>query len=363
MEYPRQITVTQTVAILISTIIGVGILSFPLFAVQEANTAAPLVTLLGILLAFFGLWVLTMLGMRFPNQSIIHYSEMIIGKWLSYVGSILIILFFIVLTSLTAREFGEVVVINVLNKTPIEVTVIVMLLLATLSSRNDILTFAYMHYFYMPIVLFPGILIVILSMKNSDLINILPLLGNQPTNMMSGLLIIAALFQGSFVISIIIPSMRTPNKSMLASIWGMGITGLLYLMIVFSVVAVYGTEETKRFLWPTLELVKTTSLPANVLERIDAAFIAIWVTAVFTTLLSSYYFSIHCLSNLFRLKDHRIFSFFILPIVFVIAMLPQNVLQMYAIIKVVGKIGLWITIVYPCVLLIVAWIRKKRGTS
>lgn len=363
MEYPRQITVSQTVTILISTIIGVGILSFPLFAVQAANTGAPLVTLLGIVLAFLGLWVITFLGMRFPRQSIIQYSEEIVGKWLSFVGSFLIIVFFIILTALTAREFGEVVVINVLNRTPIEVTVIIMLLLATISARNDIFTFAYIHFFYTPIVLFPAILIVVLSLKNSDLVNVQPYWGNQPTNMLPGILTIAALFQGSFVISMIIPSMRNPQKAMKASIWGMVITGSIFLMIVFCVVAVFGAEATRFFLWPTLELVKTTSLPANVLERIDAAFLAIWVTAVFTTLLSSYYFSIHCLSNLFRLKDHRLFSYFILPIVFLIAMLPQNVLQLYAIIKQIGRIGLVITIVYPALLLVVAIIRKKRGTT
>lgn len=363
MENPRQITVIQTITILTSTMIGVGILSFPLFAVQAANAGAPMVTLLGIVLAIIGLWLITLLGMRFSNQTIIEYSADIIGKWPAFFGSLFIIGFFTILTSLTAREFGGVVVTNVLPGTPIDVTVIVMLLLAAISARHQMMTFAYMHFFYTPIILFPAIIIVVLSLKNADFINLQPFLGNEPRNMLPGILTIAALFQGSFVMTMVIPSMSRPEKALKASVWGMGVSGLLYLMIIVAVLGVYGAEEIKLFIWPTYELVKTTSLPANVLERIDAAFLAVWVTAVFTALLSSYFFIIHSLSKLFKVQDHRLFSFFLLPFVYVIAMIPQNVLQVYDVIKLVGRIGLAITIVYPAILLVIAMIRKKRGTS
>ena len=79
MEHPRQITVIQGAAILISTIIGVGVLALPRFAVEAADTGASLVTFLGFLLACIGLGLITLLGMRFPNKSIVQYSEDILG--------------------------------------------------------------------------------------------------------------------------------------------------------------------------------------------------------------------------------------------------------------------------------------------
>jgi spore germination protein len=54
-------------------------------------------------------------------------------------------------------------------------------------------------------------------------------------------------------------------------------------------------------------------------------------------------------------------SFFLLAFVFIMAMLPQNILQMYTIIQNFGRIGLIITIAYPSVLLVIALLRKKRG--
>ncbi len=363
MKHARQITTVQVAAILTSTIIGVGVLPIPLFAVRGAESGAPLVTLLGGLLAFVGLYLITRLGMRFPEQSIVQYGEVIIGKWLSWIGSVGVVGFFAILTSLTAREFGEVVITSVLTKTPLEVTVIVMLALAAISTRNDITTFAYIHLFYFPLLLGPALLIVALSLKNADAINLQPIWGNSHSGMMASVLTIAALFQGSFIITTIIPSMRHPRKAMKASLFGIVIAGGMYVTIVAATVGVFGSEETKNLLWPTLELAKATSLPANVLERLDAAFLAVWVTAVFTTLYSSYFLAVMEMSKLFRLRDHKLFSFFLLPVVFSMAMVPHNILHMYEIIQNVGRIGLYVTIVYPGFLLLVAILRKKRGES
>jgi spore germination protein len=361
VEYPKQVTMIQAAIVIFSTIIGVGILALPRIAVEKVDTGSPFLTFLGMTIAFFGLFIVTKLGTRFPNKSIIQYSEIIVGKWPGRIGSLFIILFFTILTALTSREFGEVVITSVLRQTPLEVTVIVMLVLAAFASRNDLTTFTYIHHFYFPFILFPAIVIVALSLKNANPIYLQPIFGNDPDGMVTGALTVAALFQGFFVVTLIIPMMRNPKRAMKASIYGMLLAGGLYIAIVTATLSVFGAEETKNVLWPTLELAKMTSLPGEVLERLDAAFLAIWVTAVFTTLLSSYYLVIHFTSKLFQLRDHKMLSFFVLPYIFVIAMLPQNILQMYEIIEIIGRVGLLITIGYPTFLYLVAIIRKKRG--
>ncbi|WP_373230555.1 hypothetical protein [Cohnella sp.] len=62
--------------------------------------------------------------------------------------NIFIIGFFAMVSSLTGREFGDMVITSVWKKTLLEVTVIIMLLLATVTSRKSITVFAYMHHFF-----------------------------------------------------------------------------------------------------------------------------------------------------------------------------------------------------------------------
>ena len=363
MGDPKEITTLQTSSIIISTIIGVGVLPLPLFAVRAGDTGAPLVTLAGIALAAIGLFIITLLGMRHPDKTIITYSQLIIGKWLGRFCSLFIIFFFLVLTGLASREFGAVVVSAVLRETPLEVTVIVMLLLACLSCRNNINVFSYIHNFYVPIILAPAIIVVVLSLKNANILYLRPLIGTNYYNMFTGMLTISALFQGSFIITMIIPSMKTPNKALKASFWGIFISGGLYLSLVIATVAVFGPEEIKQIFWPTLELARTTTVPGNILQRLDVIFLAVWVTAVFTTLFSSYYFTIHAIKEFCHLQDHKMLTYFILPFVFILAMIPQDILQMYEVIQYVGRAGLLITILYPSLLLgidfLKGWRRKK----
>src|SRR5690606_18840813 len=113
--------------------------------------------------------------------------------------------------------------------------------------------------------------------------------------------------------------------------------------------------------WPTLELARATSLPGNLLQRLDVVFLAVWVTAVFTTIFSSYMFTVYSMSKFLKLKNHKLFTFFILPIVFVIAMIPQDTVEMYQIISIFGRLGLIATIVIPIILLFIAKIRKLKA--
>jgi spore germination protein len=361
MEYPRQITVIQAAIILFSSIIGVGVLPLPLFAVRGADTGAPLVTLLGILLSTVGLIFLALLGMKYPGRSIVQYSEEIIGKWPARVMNLFLVLYAAQLTAIGSREFGEVVVTSVLQRTPIEVTVTVMLLLAALSSRCDLTTFAYIHHLYFPLIIFPVILIVALSLKNSHVLNLMPIWGNEPGGMLAAGVIVATLFQAYIIITIVIPGMRRPDRALSASLWGMLMAGGLYLMIVIATVSVFGPEEIKNLLWPTLELAKTTSLPANVLERLDGAFLAVWVTAVFTSLFAFYYLTIRFLSQMFGLRDHKLFSIIILPYLFIIAMVPSSIVDMYQKITQFGAWGMLITLVYPILLFFISLFRRKKG--
>jgi len=360
MEDPKEVTTVQAATTLISTIIGVGVLPLPLFAVRAGDTGAPFITLLGIGIAAFGLFVVTKLGLRHSDKTIITYSEDILGKWLGRFFSLFVIVFFSILTALAAREFGAVVITAVLLETPLEVTVIVMLLLAAISARNTMNTFAYIHNFYIPIILAPVLIIVALSLKNANFLYVRPFISSGLHDSFFGALTIAALFQGSFIMTLIIPSMKNPKSAMKAGWWAIFISGGLYLLLVLATVAIFGAEEIKRLYWPTLELARTTSLPGNILQRLDVIFISVWVIAVFTTIFASYFLTIHSVKQLFRLQDHKMLAYFMLPFIFILAMLPQNIVQLYDVIKIAGRAGLIVTILYPMLLYIIDAMKSKR---
>lgn len=355
------ITTMQAVFTLTSVMIGVGVLPLPRFAISSADTGAPLLTIVSIGLVFIGLSILAVLGNRFPGKSIIEYSETILGRGVAFLPGVLLAFFFAALSALISREFGEVIISAVLRQTPLEVTVLVMLFLSALSSRKNLINFVYIHTFYVPFILFPALIIAVLSLQNAEVLNLLPLTGNERQNLPIALLTISALFQGAFVLTLIIPSMKRPETAMKAVMGSIVIGGGLYLIIVLATLAVFGPGESSVMLWPTLELARMTTLPGGTLERFDAIFLIVWLISVFTTLYASYYLTIILLKKLVRFNDHRFLSTILFPVVFLMAMLPQNTFQLYEIIGWVGRWGLILTIAYPALLWIIAMIRRKRG--
>ncbi|GAA0852956.1 endospore germination permease [Bifidobacterium pullorum subsp. gallinarum] len=361
MQASSHITERQVGAVVISAIIGVGILALPRIAAEEANTGAPLVTLLGIGIAFIGLLLLTLLGIRFPRESIFEYGQRIIGRPLAYVFNTCLAVFFILLTALAVREFGEVITSAVLRRTPTEVTIITMMILVVMATRQKLLKFTYFHVFYLPFILVPGLAIVLVSLQNAELLNLQPIIGNIPARYGKGALTIAALFQPAFIVTLLIPAMQTPKKAIKSFLGGIFISGTLYMLIVCAAVAVFGPHEINHLMWPTLELARATTIPGDTLERLDAIFIIVWVVSVFTSLAASYYISINGAQKVFGSQDHRFISHFFLPIVFILAMIPKSVFSLYVFVEIVGIIGLALTIGYPFILLIVALLRKVRG--
>lgn len=89
-----------------------------------------------------------------------------------------------------------------------------MLILAALSIRRNIVKFTYVHIFYLPFILLTVLSIILVAMKNVDALNLLPLTGNYITfsSFSKGTVTSAALYQGTFVITLLVPLMKNLSK-------------------------------------------------------------------------------------------------------------------------------------------------------
>ncbi|MEY9092236.1 GerAB/ArcD/ProY family transporter [Paenibacillus sp. RC84] len=359
----QRLTNWQAMCILISTIAGVGVLPLPRLAVTAGETAAPLITAGGILLGALLVMLWSLLGMRFPDLSPVAYSKLILGKWASGALLVVIALFYLVATAFSFREFSEVTGTFVLRRTPLEVILFMMLLLVVLSARKDIYSFTLIHAFYTPFVVGPVVVIMMLSFKEVELLNLQPFTTNPDFTFWIGSLGITTLFRNVVIYTFIVPRMRNPQKALKVGLTGTAISGGLYLVIVITTVGVFGAEEIKRLVWPTLELGRATIVPGEFLERMDAIFLVTWIISVFNSLLSGYYLILLIIKEELGLKDHRMLATFLMPFMFLAAMMPQNVIQLYRLSTHILPWGLIAMIVIPSALLLIAGIRGKGGVA
>ncbi len=365
MNRNRPITTIQVMAVIISTIIGIGILSIPRYMAEAGDSGAPLVTASGVPVAFLGCWFTAVVCRKFPNETLFVFSRRLLGTWIADIFSILLSLFFAFSAGITMRQFGEVCVTVVFKKTPIEAVILLMLLLVTLSIRRNIVKFTYVHIFYLPFILLSVIAIILVAMRNVDVLNLLPLTGNHTTlsSFSKGTITSATLYQGTFVITLLVPLMKKPQQALKAGIIALGFIGFIYIMIVWVTLGMFGAQESKILSYPTLEAARSISIGAGLLERFDALFIIIWVISIFTTIFTNYYIAAYSLQQVLRHKDHRLISSFLFPLIFIFSLFPRNIFQVNTFASITGIFGLVFLTIYPLLLWLASLIRHKGALS
>ncbi|ANS73434.1 hypothetical protein AWM70_01590 [Paenibacillus yonginensis] len=353
-----QITVIQTQSVLISTTVGVGVLSFPHFLALDADSGSPLLTLAGIILAVLFLIPAILAGRKFPKDHLVAYSKKMIGGPLTVLFCSLIILHFMLFTAGVLRQSAEAINLIVLPRTPTEITSLLVMLLCMVGSRRDIVKFAYIHTFYLPFILIPGVLIIVGALKYGEYLNLLPVTGIHPVHLYRGAFSVASLFQVSFVAAILIPHMAEPQKALKASIVSLLCSGFFYLFIIITATAVFGAEELKQMVYPTLELARSSSLAFGGIQRLDGLFIIVWVLTGFTTLYSAYYICLYLLSRLTKVQDYRLYSSVISPFILSFSLIPQDFFQVYSIVDKAGIAGMAFIFFYSLLLMIMSFARK-----
>lgn len=361
----------QSASLIASTMLGVGVLTLPRAAASEASEAAWITVILGAFFAIIAIVMITRLGFRFPQKDFVQYSTIILGtnkKERSILGRILstpFILVFLgyslVTTALIARSFGEVVVNAVLRDTPLEVVIATMLITSLILVMYDIEVLARVNEILLPIIVIPVLFIALFSFQSFELVNLLPVWPQlQIKEFLSGVLITFFAYQGYEIITIFSAHTFITKKTLRLNIIGLLIPAFIYTFIVIAGVSVFGNEELALLMWPTLELVKVTQVPGLVLERMESAFLGVWVAAVFTTTANLYYVASYLFSQYVGgMRYRRWFGLAFLPLIFLISLGPQNVIALFDWQQYIGYTGMLVGLIFPLILTLVAKLRKK----
>lgn len=349
------VTSYQTFAFSAGTIIGVGVLVLPRWLIERAGTGAVLAMVLGsvaaVALAFCWAWVLERYPTVGPNATTVTVG---VGSVARFAFIAALVGFFAVTGAMVAREFGEVIVTAVLTNTPLEVTVLLLLGLSAYMLRQPIQGQVRVFEILLPLMIIPVFLIAAFALQNGRMLNLLPVLGNNPSGLWPASLMALGSFEGMMVFALVVTIPSTPKDLIRPLVGAILLAASVHITVVLVTLAVFGPAGTRHLLWPTLELARITSLPGNVLERVEALFLAVWVAAVFTTLAGALLVVAIAIARVLRLSDHKIVVPWLVPVLYVIAMLPRDIQMLYGFILLWVKVGLVLLFVLPALMWVVS---------
>ena len=310
-----------------STMIGTGLMSFPR-RVAEAGKAAGITYVVissGLIVLFTALtaW----LNKKFPDMTVIEYSEVLLGKVMSKIIVIIFALFYVLVSSMVLRSFADIVKAFLLENTPLEVIIIGMLILAAYLSKNGINPIVRLCETFFPVFSLSILLFLILALQNFDAINIYSLWQINIKDMFRTMVETLDVFLG-FEVVLFAGAFALDRKNLVKfSIAGSLFAALLNIISLVIAIGVFTVGGLEYQMYPLLELSKSVVFPGAFAERFDLFFAIFWVLAVFTTVAVVYYLAAFNITRVVGLRNYRPMCIILMPVVYFISLIPQNINQ------------------------------------
>lgn len=354
-----RLTSLQVSIFVASTLIGVGILTLPRSVTMDAGVGGVIsLTIAGVIIATASL-ILSKLSQRFPDQNVVEMSQMIIGKIPGTLLSGILVFYFIITTGTVLRLFGGVLKVFLLRNTPLEVIMITMLLVVMYLVQHGIQPLVRICEAFFPVLLFALFILLIFPVADFRMNEFRPMLAEGIMPILKGLPGAILTFIGVEVIFFVCPYMEKQKNLVKASLIGVGITFAIYMAVLVITLAAFGVELTQHFMYPTLSLARYVTFPGAFLERFDILFVAFWIITVFTTIAAYYYMAGFTLTRLIGYRNFKPMMYGILPLVYIVAILPRNMVEIFQWADYISYIGGFIVIFLPGMLYLISVVRRK----
>lgn len=358
-----RLTSSQVTVQLFAAMVGVGILSLPSAVVGKAGVDGWIVILLAGALALIAVTIMAYLGNCFPGKSIIQYAPLLLGRFFGTIVLLVFLIYFLMFVGTVVRMSADVTKLFLLDLTPVEVIVLGMLVTSSYLISQGINAIARFNEVIQPVTLLLLLIVLTQIFRETDFGRVLPVLGDGIQPVLHAFPTVFFSLLGFEILLFIHPFMEKPTQALKASMVAVGTTIILYTILVILSIAVMGASEVVLNEYPTLSIIKNIEVPGAFLERLDSIMMMVWVPFAVTTIVMFHYCASLITSQLLRLQEHRVISLLFVPVVFLIAVLPRNILEVAEWNKWTSWLGAALISLVPLLLILVyKWKTRRKPT-
>ena len=314
---------------IVVTVVGIGIFSSPKEVIDKVGSDAWIVTLIGGVAVFLLVYLIYTVVKKNDFDELTNILQNSFGKFIGGIFAIIFAGYSIFISALGMREFAEVIKLFLLRRTPTEFILMITILTATYLIRGEVGDLVKFNEISFWIMFIPIFAVFILIAANADFTNLLPVLNNKPSDYFRSSRYILFCFGGIEIVYLILPYVKNKNNSPGILRKSLMFVTIFYIIVMILVLAVFSRSQSRILLWPTISMIRSLEIPGTFIERWEGLVMALWILFYFTTFVNAYFFSGEIVKNVFKLKDIKLSSLLIMPIIYVIALYPENLGELY----------------------------------
>jgi spore germination protein len=359
-----KLTAPQITVQLFAAIVGVGILSLPETVGNKAGVDSWIVIMVSGLVAMVAVSMMAYVGSRFPGKGIIEYGPFLFGRFLGLVTLLAFLVYFLMFVGTVVRISADVTKLFLLDQTPIEVVIIGMLSVSTYLIMHGVNAIARFNEVIQPIAVLILLLVLTQTVRDTDIGRLLPIMGDGIAPLLHAFPTTFFSYLGFEILLFIQPFMEKPALGQKSALIGVAATLFLYTLVTALCLAVLGGHEVTLVEYPTLAIIKNIEVPGAFIERLDSIMMMVWIPFAITTIVMFHFCASLIASRLLKLQEHRVIALLLMPIVFLIAVLPRNTLEVDEWSKWSSYLGFGLIIVIPpCLCLMYKWKARRQARA
>ncbi len=327
-----KISTAQALMILITSITATGHLLFIPVILNHSGRDSWISVLLSFFALIYIIYIITSLSLRYQDQTIVEYSEVILGKPLGKIFSVFFIFYFFHDATLAIRGFGEFYTTAITPDTPILVYFTLMIALAVYTVRQGLEVLVRTNQISLVILIIIGIMASMMTLPEKDYRNLLPILefGMQPV--LLGAISLTSLFSTFVIAGMIFPYIYDRKSLKRYSLLTSVILIILFLGPITAPVAVYGGERGVGFLFPSFQLLRDLSI--GDLQRLDLLGIMLWSIGSFAKIALHLFATSLGVAKLFNLSDYKPLIIPIGALLIIVSLqISENFIEIYRFFK------------------------------
>jgi len=344
--------------------LGMTLLMTMTSSLQAAKQDAWISMIIAGGIALFIAFVATQLAVLYPNQTLVQFTETILGKW---IGKFVIVIYMVqwyTIIPIILRQFTDLIELLLLPSTPRAPIVILMVLLVVyVTYAGGIDGIGRCSEVLGPIIIVMVLLVLFFSLNNITFKQILPVYRDHGIMPIFNGALAPASYLGHAVEFVMLAAfMDNPSKGSRYVYWGVLIANVLVVLSTAMVVLTIGINLLPTMWYPFFEMTRQISIFAFI-ENLDAIAIVIWISSVFIKLAIYMFITCYGTAQFLKIKNWRMLIWFVAPFVTILAIIPRNVTQSTT----HYLLNYWVPVVLPInmigiplLLLIISKIQKRR---
>ncbi|WP_099191689.1 GerAB/ArcD/ProY family transporter [Tepidibacter mesophilus] len=357
----EKIGTSQMITLLMSTILGVGILSLPRNLADEVKGSGFIIIIISTCACIlFGYFIYRVIY-KFQNKTLMQISSNVLTKPIGYLICIVFIIYYLVNMAIITRIFTEVVKMYMLKKTPTEVIIISMLFVSAYGSRKGIEGIARISQIIFFLMVIPIMFIFLFALQSADFTNLMPIFNIKISEIFPNIFLTNLAFAGFESMLVLGIFIKKPKDGFKIQWISLGVTGIAYAFFTVISIAVFGQTETAHLMWPTLTIVKIIDIPGAFLENLDALVMGAWTLNIFISICVLFFCVSLIIGDMSNCKEINYFNYAIVPIIYILALYPDNLAHLYDLVSSKYVVALQATVIagIPFILFIFSQFSKK----